>query len=66
MNMGFKSSWPFLVEWSHGSEMGYHPHSQCDLGLGNRMRNQLSKCGLVVCSAAFLEPLHLPWVKHLP
>lgn len=38
-------------------------------GISNRMRNQLSKYAVltsVPASAAFLEHLHLPWVKHLP
>ena len=50
MNMDFKSSWfeqSCSVYWlSHGSEKEFQTCSLCDLGLGNGMRNQLSKCGL--------------------
>lgn len=38
-----------LVESSHGIEKEFYTCSLCDLGLGNGMRIQISKCLLYQC-----------------
>lgn len=42
-----RSEWCSLVEPRHGREKELHTDSQCDLGIGNRMRIQISRWRLL-------------------